>query len=128
MFCRNCGNELDQESMICSKCGYSSFEGKNFCPNCNAETSPNASFCCYCGKSLNHSQPEGYDWFITLLLCFFGGVLGLHRFYVKKIGSAIIELCTLGGLGIWSLIDLIMIVTGNFKDGEGRELIKRRYF
>ncbi|MCH8981163.1 TM2 domain-containing protein [candidate division KSB1 bacterium] len=40
----------------------------------------------------------------------------LHRFYVGKIGTGILQLITLGGLGIWALVDFIMIVTGNFKD------------
>lgn len=43
----------------------------------------------------------------------------LHRFYVGKIGTGILQLVTLGGLGIWALVDFIMIVTGNFKDKQG---------
>lgn len=56
----------------------------------------------------------------TLLLCFFLGVLGVHRFYVGKIGTGILMVLTLGGLGIWSLIDFIMIAVGSFKDKNGR--------
>jgi TM2 domain-containing membrane protein YozV len=55
----------------------------------------------------------------TLLLCFFLGVFGAHRFYVGKIGTGILMLLTLGGLGIWSLIDFIIIAVGNFKDKQG---------
>ena len=55
----------------------------------------------------------------TILLCFFLGVLGVHRFYVGKIGTGILQLITLGGLGIWALVDFIIIVTGNFKDSSG---------
>ena len=55
----------------------------------------------------------------AILLCFFLGALGIHRFYVGKIGTGILQLLTLGGLGIWALIDFIMIVTGNFKDKQG---------
>lgn len=55
----------------------------------------------------------------TVLLCFFLGVLGIHRFYVGKIGTGILQLVTLGGLGIWALIDFIMIVVGKFSDGNG---------
>jgi len=55
----------------------------------------------------------------TILLCFFLGALGVHRFYVGKVGTGILQLITLGGLGIWVLIDFIIIVTGSFTDGEG---------
>ena len=55
----------------------------------------------------------------TVMLCFFLGALGVHRFYVGKIGTGIVQLLTFGGLGIWALIDFIMVVTGNFKDGQG---------
>ena len=60
----------------------------------------------------------------TLLLCLFLGVLGVHRFYVGKIGTGILMILTFGGLGIWSMIDLIMIVVGRFTDKKGL-VIKR---
>ena len=56
------------------------------------------------------------------LLCFFLGGLGVHRFYVGKIGTGILMIFTLGGLGIWLIIDFVMILTGSFKDKEGRDL------
>ena len=55
----------------------------------------------------------------TLILCVLLGGLGVHRFYVGKIGTGILMLLTLGGLGIWTLIDLIVIAVQNFKDSEG---------
>ena len=55
----------------------------------------------------------------TLLLCFFLGILGVHRFYVGKIGTGILQLVTLGGLGIWAMIDFVIIACGNFKDKQG---------
>jgi len=54
-----------------------------------------------------------------VLLCFFLGPLGVHRFYAGKIGTGLIMLFTLGGLGIWSMIDFIIIVLGEFKDKDG---------
>ncbi len=54
-----------------------------------------------------------------ILLCFFLGGLGVHRFYAGKVGTGILMLVTFGGFGIWTIVDFIMIVTGNFKDGEG---------
>lgn len=59
----------------------------------------------------------------TLLLCFFLGGFGVHRFYTGKIGTGLLMLVTLGGLGIWTLIDFVRIAIGSFCDSEGR-LIK----
>lgn len=55
----------------------------------------------------------------AFLLCFFVGLFGAHRFYVGKVGTAIAQIFTFGGLGIWTLIDLIMILTGSFTDKNG---------
>ena len=57
---------------------------------------------------------------VTLLLCFFLGGFGIHRFYVGKTGTGILMLLTLGGLGIWWLIDMIIVIVGSFKDKDGR--------
>ena len=56
----------------------------------------------------------------TLLLCLFVGMLGVHRFYVGKIGTGVAMIFTLGGLGIWVLVDFILICIGSFRDIEGR--------
>ena len=58
----------------------------------------------------------------TILLCFFLGGFGIHRFYAGKVGTGILMLLTLGGLGIWTLIDFILIVCGNFRDAYGRPI------
>lgn len=62
------------------------------------------------------------EWLVTLLLCLFLGSLGGHRFYTGKIGTGILQLITLGGCGIWTIIDLIMILTGKFTDKDGNEI------
>ena len=64
------------------------------------------------------------DWLVTLLLCIFVGVLGVHRFYTGHVVIGIIQLLTLGGCGIWTLVDLIMIVTDNYRDANGLPLRK----
>ena len=59
---------------------------------------------------------------VSLALCIPLGVFGAHRFYVGKIGTGLLMLCTLGGLGLWYLYDLITIASGEFRDGEGRKV------
>ena len=58
----------------------------------------------------------------AFLLCLFLGILGVHRFYVGKIGTGILHLLTLGCVGIWTLIDFIMIIMGAFTDKEGNKI------
>jgi len=59
----------------------------------------------------------------ALLLCFFLGGIGVHRFYVGKVGTGIVQILTLAGFcGIWVVIDFIMIIVGSFSDKKGRPL------
>jgi hypothetical protein len=60
---------------------------------------------------------------VALVLAALLGVFGAHRFYVGKTGTAILMLLTFGGLGIWYLVDVILIGAGSFRDAEGRRLI-----
>jgi len=61
---------------------------------------------------------------VALLLCFFLGVIGIHRFYVGKVGTGVLMILTLGALGIWALVDLIIIAVGSFRDKEGRQVFR----
>lgn len=96
-----------------------------YCSNCGAEVNDKAVVCVKCGCAVNQPKPVYYsgsckDWLVTLLLCFFVGCFGIHRFYVGKTGTGIIQLLTFGGCGIWTLIDFIVICMGNFTDAEGK--------
>lgn len=64
------------------------------------------------------------SWVVALLLCFFLGMLGVHRFYVGKIGTGVLMLLTFGGLGFWVLIDFIVILVGAFRDKQGQPLAR----
>ena len=74
-------------------------------------------------KLLNSSTTTSTtDWLTLFLLTFFVGVLGVHRFYVGKIGTGFLMLLTLGGLGVWFLVDLILVVTGQFTNKHGEKI------
>ncbi len=107
---------------------------EQYCEHCGAVIPTNAVFCPKCGTRLNNNDPAGPQpsyagpdreerkWLITLLLCLIGGTLGLHNFYNRKTGIGIAQLLTLGGCGIWTLIDLIRIIIGDYQDAEGNYL------
>jgi hypothetical protein len=59
----------------------------------------------------------------TLLLGIFTGFVGGHRFFAGKVGTGLLMTCTLGGLGLWWLADLIVIGTGEFTDKRGRRIV-----
>ena len=68
------------------------------------------------------TKPNSIDWLALFLLTFFVGVLGIHRFYVGKIGTGVLMLITLGGLGVWFLVDLLLVVTGQFTNKDGQKI------
>lgn len=59
---------------------------------------------------------------LMLVLCLLLGIFGAHRFYAGKTRSAVLQLVTLGGLGIWTLVDLLFILFGEFTDSEGKKV------
>ena len=58
----------------------------------------------------------------TILLCFFLGSLGIHRFYLGYTLIGVIQLLTFGGLLIWVIVDLIRLIIGSLKDYEDNDL------
>ncbi len=99
-----------------------------YCRNCGAEVNENAFVCVKCGALINEKKketlynPDKNEWLIVLLLCFFLGCFGFHRFYVGKIGTGVAQLLTCGGCGIWAFIDFIMILCGKFTDANGNTI------
>lgn len=59
---------------------------------------------------------------IAIILCGIFGVLGIHHFYLGKIGTGILMLITLGGFGIWTIIDFVRLIIGSMGDKYGRPL------
>ena len=68
---------------------------------------------------------QGYDWTVALVLSILVGEFGVDRFYTGSIMLGILKLITFGGCGIWWIIDIIMIVTGSYKDAYGRPLVRK---
>lgn len=119
-----------------------------FCPKCGKETPENQAFCANCGAPLTPlATPEASSAGIspksrlaTTLFAFFLGQFGAHRFYVGKIGTAVVMLLLtivgwatfwiiigfvpLGIVWIWQLIDFIMAVAGKMKDSNGLPIEK----
>ena len=73
-------------------------------------------------KLLKPNSQSQNQWIVVLLLAFFLGFIGAHRFYVGKNGTGILMILTVGGIGLWVLYDLIVIITGNFKTKEGNKV------
>jgi len=102
-----------------------------FCHACGAEVNNNAVVCVKCGVAVNNANistqtgpVSDKEWIVALLLSFFLGVLGVHRFYTGHIGIGIVQLLTLGGCGIWAFIDFVLIAVGSYTDADGRQLRK----
>ena len=66
------------------------------------------------------SGPSGKSRGVALALAALLGPFGAHRFYVGKTGTGVLMLCTLGGVGLWYLYDLILVSGGSFRDAQGR--------
>ena len=75
---------------------------------------------------MNNSRYSDCGFVPTALLAMFLGGFGIHRFYVGKIGTGILMLLTLGGFGIWALIDYIIVITDGFTDSEGRVISRNQ--
>lgn len=95
----------------------------NHCPQCSKALQPNDVICAECGAGIIPAFKSQKSAVTTLLLCLFLGSLGVHRFYVGKIKTGLLMLITGGGLGIWTLVDLITIACCRFKDKDGYTLI-----
>lgn len=74
-------------------------------------------------NNLNANEEKSdLNFILMLVLSLFLGVFGAHRFYAGRYLSAVFQVLTLGGLGIWSLVDFVIIAFGEFKDSKGKKV------
>ena len=127
------------------KCGAKPLAGNSFCHACGYESNALADICIKCGVKLSQtSQSEASvspkSRTALVVLAFFLGELGVHRFYAGKIGTGIIMLLLtivgyltmillfgfvfLSVVWLWNVIDFIIAVIGTFKDREGKTISK----
>ena len=97
MFCSNCGKELSDQAAVC--------------PDCD---------CLNVLLTIRNASPKNRA--TGTLLCLFFGIFGAHRFYAGKKWTGILQLVTLGGLGVWAFVDFIFLICGKFRDKEGKFL------
>ncbi len=122
MFCRNCGEAMNDNQAICLKCGVKTGTGNAFCANCGKPVDPNADVCLSCGvaikNAVNGDYLNGKDKIVIALVCFFLGGLGIHNFMLgetkKGIVKIVLSLCV-GLGGILALIDFIKILLDKYE-------------
>ena len=129
MYCKNCGNPMDPNAVICVKCGCAKGTGTSYCPNCGQTTVPGAAACTNCGVALAAPVAgEAKSKLVAGLLGILLGSLGVHNFYLGNTGKAVAQLLitvltcfTCSAIsGIWGLVEGIMILCGKIAvDGKG---------
>ncbi len=120
MYCKNCGEAMNDNQAICLKCGVKAGEGNAFCANCGNAVDANADVCLNCGVAIakgNASYLNGKDKLTIALVCFFLGGLGIHNFMLgetkKGVVKIVLSFCFYIG-GILALIDFIKILTDKY--------------
>lgn len=134
MYCKNCGNAVNEKDALCPNCGAVSGQGNSYCRNCGTAINPGAVICIACGCSLNNrpvAAPGAKSKLAAGLLGIFLGAFGVHNFYLGYTSKAVIQLLmTLLSCGIlatvseiWGIIEGILILCGNINtDADGNLL------
>lgn len=99
MYCRNCGNEVDNKAVACPGCGVPPRLERKFCHGCGGTTEPNQVLCTKCGVALESASPEKSR-LVAGLLGIFLGALGIHKFYLgyKNEGAVMLLVALVGGV------------------------------
>jgi TM2 domain-containing membrane protein YozV len=96
MFCRNCGNQVDDRAIACTKCGANPRDGGSFCQNCGKPTAANAVICTSCGVALTKpysgSDPRAGNKIAAGICGILLGSLGVHKFILGYTTAGLIML------------------------------------
>ncbi len=120
MYCKNCGQQLNDNQAICLGCGVKVGDGNAFCSNCGNAVDPNAEVCLNCGvaiKKADDGKLGGQDKMVMALVCFFLGSIGIHNFMMGETKKGIIKIVfafVCGISGILALIDFIKILLDKY--------------
>ena len=129
MFCKNCGEAMNDNQAICLACGVKTGEGNKYCWNCGNPVNENAEVCLSCGVAVNKANGEylaGKDKVLIVVLLLLIGGFGVHNFVMgeNKKGIAKIILCFAGFLtcgitdivlGVLLIIELVRILTDKYE-------------
>ena len=134
MYCKNCGNAVEQGAVVCTNCGVPVGGGDRFCANCGSQVQPGQAACLTCGFATAGgaaAMPGAKSKVAAGLLGIFLGGLGIHNFYLgytgKGLAQLLITVLSCGMLAvvseIWGLIEGIMILCGSITtDAQGNLL------
>ena len=120
MYCKNCGEQMNDNQAICLKCGVKTGQGEGFCANCGQTVAPGAEVCLSCGVAVKKAGGDycKYDKIVIALVCFFLGGLGIHNFMLGETKKGIVKivLSLLCGIGsILALIDFLRILMDKYE-------------
>ncbi len=136
MYCKTCGAEMNDNQIVCLKCGCGVGTGTKYCANCGGELMPNAIACMKCGVAVDYGVsstqkkanaiangkfdgwcPADKDKTVAILLAFFLGGIGIHNFYLGETKKGVFKLCLCwcGVGGILALIDFVKMLIGSYK-------------
>lgn len=119
MYCKSCGEILNEGQAVCVKCGVKVGEGNAYCSNCGEAITPGSDVCLKCGFAVKKAEGNLGDYNKTTmaLICFFLGGIGVHNFMMGETKKGIFKIVTTlcFGLGfIFVLIDFVKILTDKY--------------
>lgn len=98
MYCRNCGSLVAEGAAICVNCGFQKGKGNAYCSNCGKHMDAGQVYCMSCGFKMGTDSSRGAassgekNRLVAVLLAFFLGYIGIHKFYLGYTTQGVIML------------------------------------